>query len=197
MLKIGVTGGIGSGKSTVCRIFETLGIPVYYADIEAKKLYDENLVLKKKVIEHFGTGVYPEGIFDKAKMRDLVFKDSQKLNTLNSLVHPFVGIHFNEWIKKQQAPYIIKEAALFIESGSYKEMDELILVISSLETRIGRLGKRDGFTKEEIMQRIKLQTSDEEKMKYCNYQIRNSTEDLLIPQVIQLHDLFLNRTRKE
>lgn len=195
MLKIGVTGGIGSGKSTVCSIFETLGIPVYYADIDAKKLYDENPILKKKVIEYFGIGVYPDGIFDKNKMRDMVFKDTQKLNMLNGMVHPFVGIHFQEWLKKQQAPYIIKEAALLIESGSYKELDELILVRSSLETRIDRLGKRDGFTTEEIMQRIKLQTSDEEKMSYCKYLIQNSTKDLLIPQVVQLHELFLNRTR--
>ncbi len=195
MLKIGVTGGIGSGKSTVCKIFETLGVPVYFADIEAKKLYDSNADLKKKMIEHFGSAVYPEGCFDKIKMKEIVFQDPQKLQLLNSLVHPFVGLHFHEWLQEQHAKYVIKEAALFIESGSYKEMDELVLVTSSLDTRIDRIKKRDGLEREEILQRINLQTTDEFKMTYCNFHIQNSEEDLLIPQVIQLHEIFLNRSK--
>ena len=191
LYKIGITGGIGSGKSTVCAIFKTLGIAIFDADTEAKKLYDEDDGLKKTIIQWFGEGIYPDGLFNRKKLGEVVFRAPDKLKRLNELIHPMVRIQFEQWMTKQEGPYILKEAALLIESGSYKQLDEMILVSAPTETRIERVMKRDHANREEIIQRVNKQMSEEEKRPFCQYEIINDERSLLIPQVLHIHTLFL------
>ena len=195
MLKVGITGGIGSGKTTVCKIFQTLGIPIYYADDEAKKLYDTDAEMKQEIIAHFGEGVYKNNYFDKDALREIVFNDIEKLKILNSIVHPRVKKQADEWMQKQTAPYAIKEAALMIESASNLSLDKLILVSCPLDKRIVRVIKRDHTSHDEAMNRANKQTSDEEKRKFCDYEIINDDEHLVIPQVLKLHEELLKRCR--
>ena len=190
LLKIGITGGIGSGKSTVCTIFQILGIPVFNADIEARKLYDEPQV-KEAIILAFGDIMYPQGVFDKKAMADLVFQSTDKLKQLNELLHPLVQIQFDTWLQQQESPYAIKEAALLIEAGSYQQLDALILVTCPMNKRIERVMKRDRVTEDEVLARINKQLSEEDKRALCQYEIINDDRQLLIPQVLQLHHQFM------
>jgi len=196
LLKIGITGGIGSGKSTVCAIFQILGIPVFNADIEARKLYDEPKV-KEAIMLAFGDIMYPQGVFDKKAMADLVFQSADKLKQLNELLHPLVQIQFDTWLQQQQAAYVIKEAALLIEAGSYQQLDELILVTCPMNKRIERVMKRDRVTEEEVIARINNQLSEEDKHVFCQYEIINDDRQLLIPQVLQLHHQLMRHSGQE
>ena len=194
MLKIGITGGIGSGKSTVCAIFQILGIPVFNADIEARKLYDDPQV-KKAIMLAFGDNMYPQGVFDKKAMADLVFQSADKLKQLNELSHPLVQIQFDIWLQQQQqAAYVIKEAALLIEAGSYQQLDELILVTCPMNKRIERVMKRDRVTENEVIAKINNQLSEEDKHVFCQYEIINDDRQLLIPQVLQLHHQLMRHS---
>ncbi len=195
MIKVGITGGIGSGKSTICRLFEILAVPVYYADEEARKLYDENAALKAAIIKHFGKSLYPNGLFDKAVMKELVFKNDQKLTLLNSLVHPVVRSQSAQWFQDQKSPYAIKEAALLIESAAYKDLDEIILVDCPVTVRIQRVQHRDQLTLQEIQWRIDAQMPDEEKKQFAQHIIMNDDLHLIIPQVIKLHEDLLRRSQ--
>ena len=196
MLKIGITGGIGSGKSTVCTIFQILGIPVFNADIEARKLYDEPQV-KEAIILAFGDNMYPQGVFDKKAMADLVFQSADKLKQLNELLHPLVQIQFDKWLQQQVSPYAIKEAALLIEAGSYQQLDALILVTCPMNKRIERVMKRDRVTEDEVRARINKQLSEEYKRALCQYEIINDDRQLLIPQVLQLHHQLMQLAGQE
>ncbi len=196
LLKIGITGGIGSGKSTVCAIFRILGIPVFNADIEARKLYDEPQV-KEAIILAFGDIMYPQGVFDKKAMADLVFQSTDKLKQLNELLHPLVQIQFDRWLQQQESPYIIKEAALLIEAGSYQQLDALILVTCPMNKRIERVMKRDRVTEDEVLARINKQLSEEDKRALCQYEIINDDRQLLIPQVLQLHHQLMRVAGQE
>lgn len=195
MIKVGITGGIGSGKSTICRLFEMLGVPVYYADDEARKLYDENAGLKAAIIKHFGKSLYPNGLFDKAVMKELVFKNDQKLALLNSLVHPVVRAQSAQWFRDQKSPYAIKEAALLIESAAYTDLDEIILVDCPVPLRIQRVQHRDQLTIQEIQLRIDAQMPDEKKKQFAQHSIMNDDQHLIIPQVIKLHEDLLRRSQ--
>jgi len=196
LLKIGITGGIGSGKSTVCAIFQILGIPVFNADIEARKLYDEPQV-KEAIMLAFGDNMYPQGVFDKKAMADLVFQSVDKLKQLNELLHPLVQIQFDIWLQQQQAAYVIKEAALLIEAGSYQQLDELILVTCPMNKQIERVMKRDRVTENEVIARINNQLSEEDKHVFCQYEIINDDRQLLIPQVLQLHHQLMRHSGQE
>ena len=196
LLKIGITGGIGSGKSTVCTIFRILGIPVFNADTEARKLYDEPQV-KEAIILAFGDIMYPQGVFDKKAMADLVFQSTDKLKQLNELLHPLVQIQFDRWLQQQESPYIIKEAALLIEAGSYQQLDALILVTCPMNKRIERVMKRDRVTEDEVLARINKQLSEEDKRALCQYEIINDDRQLLIPQVLQLHHQLMRVAGQE
>src|SRR5882672_1356407 len=143
MIKIGLTGGIGSGKTTVAGIFQVLGIPVYYADDAAKKLMNENAALKEKIIQHFGNDAYKNGLLNRSYIGQQVFKDKKKLALLNSLVHPVTIRDGNEWMPQQTTPYAIKEAALIFESGSQHDLDYVIGVYAPEPLRISRTVKRD------------------------------------------------------
>jgi dephospho-CoA kinase len=197
MLKIGITGGIGSGKTTVCRIFELLGIPVFYADNVAKTIMQTDSQLKNEILNAFGTESYSiDGQLNRPYISSIVFKDQSQLNKLNALVHPAVFRAFDRWISEQkEVPYILKEAALLYESESYKMCDLSILVISPESTRISRIKARDHISEEEIMLRMKRQFSDEQKMKLANHILINDENRLLIPQILDLHQQFLKIRR--
>lgn len=195
VLRIGLTGGIGSGKSVVAKVFETLGIPVYYADDAAKKLMNTDEELKKEIIKYFGADSYKNGELDRKYIASIVFNDKEKLELLNSLAHPATILDAKEWIKRQASPYIIKEAALLFESGANKDLDFVIGVDAPLQLRIKRVMKRDGITEEEILKRIAGQMNDDEKMKLCDFIIYNNEKDLVIPQILELHKKFLDKIK--
>ncbi|HMK27095.1 MAG TPA: dephospho-CoA kinase [Chitinophagaceae bacterium] len=190
MLRIGLTGGIGSGKSVVAKVFETLGIPVYYADDAAKNLMNNDKDLKAAIIKSFGEASYANGELDRKYLAGIVFNDKEKLELLNSLTHPATIRDAGEWIKQQTSAYIIKEAALLFESGANKNLDYVIGVDAPLPLRIKRVMARDGISEAEIMKRINRQMDEEKKMKRCNFVIINDEEQLVIPQVMELHHKF-------
>jgi dephospho-CoA kinase len=187
MIITGITGGIGSGKTTVCKVFEMLGVPVYYADNEAKNLLSEPSV-QSAITNIFGEDILSGGKVDRKKMAAIVFSDKAKLETLNSIVHPAVIKHFEQWCKKHQsAAYVIKEAAILFESGTYKNVHKIISVTAPVDIKIKRVMKRDGSTEEEVRQKINNQMSDEEKIKRSDFVILNDEEHLIIPEVLKIH----------
>ena len=190
MLKIGLTGGIGSGKSTVAKIFETLGIPVYYADAEAKRLMNSNETLKVSIRQYFGEAAYKNDELDRKYLADIVFNTPEKLELLNALIHPVTINDAEEWMQKQVAPYSIKEAALLFESGAAENLDFIIGVYAPQALRIRRVMKRDGLPEEEILKRINRQINEEMKMKLCDFVVTNNEQELLVPQVLKLHQHF-------
>jgi len=170
---VGLTGGIGSGKSTIAKYFESKGIPVYIADTVAKKLMDSETIIGK-VIEVFGMDIIENEKINRPKLSALVFNNSEKLTKLNSIIHPEVKTHFTNWVKMHQdSPIVIKEAAILFESGSYKDCDKIILVTAPKEVRIDRVLRRDGTSRGEIEARMKNQWTDEEKMKLSDFVIQN------------------------
>ena len=191
LLKIGITGGIGSGKSTVAKMFETLGIPVFYADTRAKILMDENEELKEKIQENFGKDTYVYGKLDRKHLSSIIFNDSKKLALLNSFVHPATIKDADDWMKQQKTHYAIKEAALIFESGAQEYLDYVIGVYSPTTIRIQRVIKRDHITAEEVKLRMNKQIDEEIKMRLCDFVITNDEQRLLIPQVLKIHQELL------
>jgi dephospho-CoA kinase len=194
MYTVGITGGIGCGKSVVAHLFRILEIPVYDADQEAKKLYDNDPMLKALIIENFGPEVYPNHRFHPKVLGEIVFRDPQKLQLLNEIIHPRVIAHSLQWMKQQTSSYVIKEAALLIESGSYQALDALIVVSSPIEMRIARVMQRDHISRDAVEARINQQMPETEKAKFAQHIIENNECKLLIPQVLALHNLFLSQT---
>lgn len=196
MLKIGITGGIGSGKSTVSKIFEILGIPVFYADAEAKLLMQQDLKLIAQIKSEFGAQAYlANQVLNSAYIAQLVFNNNNKLAKLNALVHPAVYNAFELWVSKQKSIYVLKEAALLFESGSYLQNDYNILVSSPLELRMARVIKRDRVTKEQVLARMQAQFTEEQKRDLANFYIQNNEQELLIPQVLSLHQIILSKAK--
>ncbi|WP_316793995.1 dephospho-CoA kinase [Pedobacter frigoris] len=194
-MKIGITGGIGSGKTTICRIFETLGIPVFYADTVAKQIMVDDEILIKGVKDTFGQESYlPDGGLNNKHIANIVFNNEAELLKLNQLVHPAVFRAFDTWVAnlKTEVPYVLKEAALLFESGSYKMCDKNILVTAPLELKLDRVIKRDQVTAEQVKARMDKQLTDEQKIKLADYLIHNDESNSLIQQVLELHHLFLN-----
>lgn len=188
MLRLGVTGGIGSGKTTVCRIFEQLGVPVYYADKRAADLVEQNLQLREDIIHYFGSKAFNNGHYNRPYIASVVFSDKVKLDLLNSLIHPYV---FSDWeaFCRQHAgkPYVVKEAAIMLETESRKTVDKVVLVYAPEELRIQRTMERDHTNKEAVLARIKSQMPEEDKLKLADAVIYNNGERPLIPQVLELH----------
>jgi dephospho-CoA kinase len=196
MLKIGLTGGIGSGKSTVAHIFEVLGIPVYNADEAAKKLMTENEELKASIIDAFGKDAYVDGNLNRVYIAGQVFNNDKKIELLNSLVHPATIKDAAEWMQIQKAPYIVKEAALIFESGSNKDLDYVIGVRSPLALRIQRVTDRDNISADQVKARIEKQMDEDIKLQLCDYVIDNDEQNMVIPQVLSLHHKFLKLQTK-
>ena len=191
-LKIGLTGGIGSGKTTIAKVFKLLSVPVYYADDASKRLYKTDKSLIQKLKAHFGEDIYNEDELDRSKLATVVFNDPAKLELLNSLVHPPTIRDAQEWMQAQTTPYIIKEAALLFESGSTEGLDYIVGVYAPKHIRIKRVMGRDQSSREEVLSRMNRQINEELKMKLCDYIIDNSEQELVIPHVLTLHQKFLS-----
>jgi len=196
MIKVGLTGGIGSGKTTVAKIFELLGVPVYYADDAAKRIMNSDEELKSAIQKHFGEAAYKNGQLDRAFLSSRVFGDSFQLEILNALVHPATIRDATNWMNRQQTPYTIKEAALIFESGSAQELDYVIGVWAPAELRIKRTMERNDVSYDEVAKRMDKQVDEKIKMKLCDFVIYNDEQQLLIPQVIELHEKLI-RIAKE
>jgi dephospho-CoA kinase len=191
MLKVGITGGIGSGKSTVCQVFETLGIPVLYADQVARFLMENDAMLIDGIKMLFGNDIYEGGILNREKISSIVFRRPEILTELNRLVHPAVSRYGKQWMQTRESPYVIKEAAIFFESGTYRDMDIMVGVYAPQKMRILRTAERDKIPQEDVLARMEQQMDDEEKMKRCDYVIINDDIEPVIPQVLRLHEIFL------
>lgn len=197
VLKVGLTGGIGSGKSTVAQLFEVLGIPVYYADIEAKKLMNENTELKQAIIKNFGKEAYTSEALNRKYISSIVFSDPQKLELLNSLVHPATKKEGENWMHRQKTVYAIHEAALIFEANVSDRLDYVIGVSAPRELRIKRAMERDNVTREEIIKRMTKQLDEEIKMNKCDFVVINDEQQLLIPQVLELHEKLIALSKQK
>lgn len=196
MLKVGITGGIGSGKSSVCKIFEVLGVPIYYADDRAKALMTTNTDLIAGIKERFGEAAYVNGQLDRGYLAGKVFNNKEALAALNALVHPAVALDAERWHKEHlKAPYTLKEAALLFEAGSYKQLDKIIVVTAPKKVRIQRVMQRDNVTAELVEARMNNQWPEEKKVALADYVIDNSGEQELIDQVMQLHQQLLKEAQ--
>lgn len=196
-LKIGLTGGIGSGKTTVAKIFNTLNIPIYYADDSAKWLMQHDEKVIQAIKQLFGEEVYTSNQeLNRPYLANIVFKDKTALKQLESIVHPAVFKHSEQWLQNQPdgTPYVIREAALTFESGSYKFQDKVITVYAPEQIRIERVKERDNTTVEQIKARMNKQMPDAEKVKLADFVIYNDGQQLLIPQVLKIHRLILKQT---
>lgn len=189
---IGLTGGIGSGKTTVAEMFMELGVPVYIADVEAKKLMNRSKVIKRKLIELLGNNAYINGTLNKAFIAQKIFNNKQLLEKMNAIVHPKVASHFKRWLAKQTAPYVIKEAAIIFENNSYLQYDAIILVIADEEERIQRVVKRDNSTRDKVKAIIDNQWSDDKKKALSQFVINNTTLLHTRKEVEKIHKKILN-----
>ena len=187
MVKVGLTGGIGSGKTTVAKIFELLGVAVYYADDAAKRIMNEDKELRAAIQKQFGEESYRDGELDRSYLASKVFNDSFQLEILNSLVHPATIRDAADWMNQQTSPYTIQEAALIFESGAAEGLDYVIGVCAPTQLRIKRTMERNNVSHDEVVKRINNQLDEEIKMKLCDFIIQNDEQQLLIPQVIGLH----------
>lgn len=195
-LRIGLTGGIGSGKSTVAKVFEVLGIPVYSADEAARRLMNEDERLRQLIMQHFGPSSYKNNQLDRSYIASQVFNNKEKLALMNSLVHPATIRDAAEWMAKQTTPYAIKEAAIIFESGTQDQHDYIIGVSAPAPLRILRAMKRDGSTREQVLARMSKQIQEPIKMRLCDFVIFNDELQPVIPQVLQLHQKLLQLVEK-
>ncbi|MGJ8593683.1 MAG: dephospho-CoA kinase [Aquaticitalea sp.] len=191
MIVVGLTGGIGSGKTTVAKLFDAIGIPIYIADVEAKRLMNTSEIIKRQLIALFGEEAYETGQLNRPFVASKIFNDASLLKQMNAIVHPEVGRDFKRWLKNQTTAYVIKEAAIIFEEQKESEYDYIITVTASLEDRIARLLKRDDTSKKKIMAIINNQMSDEEKVKKSDFVIVNSQLEHTKTQVIQTHEKLL------
>ena len=197
VLRIGLTGGIGSGKSTVAQIFEVLGIPVYYADIAAKRLMNEDAELRSAITTIFGEQAYVNNILDRKYISSIVFSDPAKLTSLNSLVHPATKKDGESWMHQQTTSYAIHEAALIFEAKVSERLDHVIGVSSPLELRIKRSMERDKVNRNEVLKRMAQQLDEDLKISKCDFVLINDEQQLLIPQVLDLHEKLITLSKQK
>jgi len=191
MMKVGLTGGIGSGKTTVAKIFELLGVPVYYADDEARRIMNKDEELRRAIEEQFGKAAYKNGDLDRNYIAAKVFQRPQQLEKLNALVHPVTIRDADKWMNQQRTPYTIKEAALIFESAAAGQLNYVIGVYAPVALRIKRAMERNKVSSDDVLKRIDNQMDENIKMKLCDFVILNDENELLIPQVIALHQKLL------
>lgn len=190
MKSIGITGGIGSGKSLVCKIIEKLGYPVFYADEAAKKVMNEDQTLKSELIHLLGENAYLNNELNRPFIAEQIFKNPQLKKEVSALVHPAVYRAYENWKKVQKSALVFNESALLFETGSYKSFDATILVTANRETRIQRVMKRDGLSRDAVLERISNQLEDDSKQKLCDFEIVNDEQKLLIPEMIKILSLL-------
>lgn len=191
-LKVGITGGIGSGKTTVANIFNTIGIPVFDADAAARKVMNEDEPLKQNIRSFFGNEAYTNGILNRKYIADIVFNDAFKLEKLNAMVHPVTIAMAEKWMQQQTTPYVLKEAAIIFESGAASGLDYIIGVFAPQHLRIQRVMQRDKVSREEVLGRMSKQIDEFMKMKLCDFVITNDEQQLVIPQVLSVHEKLLS-----
>ena len=194
MLKVGLTGSIGSGKTTVAQLFEKLGVPIFYADIEAKKCMHSDKDLIKKLKETFGNNIYFDGKLQTDRLASIIFNDDSALNIISQLVHPAVQKIFEEWCVTQNTSYVLKEAAILFESGSNKKLDQIICVSAPDDLRKQRVIQRDGLTETKVLERMRNQWEQSRKIELAHFHIVNDEKQLLIPQVLEVHALLLRQS---
>ncbi|MBT8385688.1 MAG: dephospho-CoA kinase [Bacteroidia bacterium] len=194
MIKVGLTGGIGSGKTTVADFFSQLGIPVYNADLEAKRIMNSSSLVKKKLIKAFGKESFIKGKLNSTFLASIVFSDKSKLDIINNIIHPEVGKDFLSWVKKQEAPYVIEESAILFENDLIGHFDYIITVTAPMEVRINRIIKRDQSSKDEILLRMSSQWDDQKKIELSDYIIHNIELNDTKRQVQKLHKKLLKKS---
>jgi dephospho-CoA kinase len=193
MIKVGLTGGIGAGKSYVGRIFSQFGIPVFIADIEARKIQLTNPEVIKKMIDLLGKDIYLQnGDINRKKLAQIIFNDKIVLQKVNEIIHPAVRKAFEEWTKKQTSPYVIQEAAVIFENQQSKNFDKIISVTAPVELKIKRVMGRDNISREEVLKRMKNQLPDEEKIRQSDYVINTDNQQLILPQIIEIHNKLIS-----
>ena len=196
MLKVGLTGGMGSGKTTISKIFSVLGIPVFYADDVAKNIMNEDAALKQNIINAFGVEAYMDNSLNRKYIANIVFNDKYKLDQLNALVHPVTLAAAETWFNMQTSPYVIKEAALMFEAGAAAQLDYVIGVYAPQHLRLQRVVQRDNSTREQVLARMNNQVDETIKMKLCDFVIINDEQQAVLPQVLLLHKKLLNEALK-
>jgi len=198
MLKVGITGGIGSGKSTVCNILKNLGVPIFTSDVAARELLNNDEGLKAQIKRNFDADMYTStGELDRERLAKCVFNNAEELEKLNNIVHPKVGHEFEIWSKKhERKPYVVKEAAILFETGSYHDLDKVVTVFCPKPTRMKRIIKRDNTTKQQVEKRMLFQYTDEERNSLADFIIINDGKEDLLPQVMELHEILLNENKK-
>ena len=197
MIIVGLTGGIGSGKTTILKYFEAFGIPAYIADKEAKALMNRSKVIKRKLIDLFGKSAYENGKLNRPYLASKIFNDQMLLSKMNAIVHPKVASHFKRWLKKQEAPYIIKEAAIIFENNLESNYNYIITVVADEDLRIERVMKRDDASKDKILSIISNQLPDAEKIKKSNFVITNNELSSAMTQVNEIHQQILQLINKK
>lgn len=190
---LGVTGGIGAGKSLVCEVFSHLGIACYNSDDRAKALLNHNPELKEEVIQLLGEDAYDKGLLNRSFVAQRVFGNSELLEGLNALVHPRVKRDFESWQIEQDSKFVIKEAAILIESGAYQQCDQILVVTAPKELRINRVLARDGADRASVEARMNKQLDEEERLSHANFVIKNDEQQMLVPQVIEVYQYILNQ----
>lgn len=191
-MRLGVTGGIGSGKTTVCKVFKSLGIPVFSTDPEAKDIMNSDPEIIAKINSLAGKDLYTQGSLNRQELASLIFNDSSLLKKVNSIVHPAVSARFMKWVGNQSAPYVIMEAAILFESGASKFVDRVASVVAPEEERIARVIMRNNLTRQQVHERIRNQMTDEERMRLSDYVIFNSENDMILPAILKVHEDILS-----
>ncbi|WP_439152345.1 dephospho-CoA kinase [Winogradskyella sp.] len=193
MVIVGLTGGIGSGKTTIAKYYESLGVPVYIADKEAKELMSRSKVIKRKLIKLFGDAAYNEGKLNRSYLAEMIFNDKSLLKKMNAIVHPKVASHFKRWLKKQDSKYVIKEAAIIFENSLEHQYDYIITVVADEDLRIKRVTKRDNSSEEKVKAIIKNQWSDKEKIIKSDFVIKNNDLESAKEQAQEIHYKILHK----
>jgi dephospho-CoA kinase len=193
--KLGVTGGIGSGKTSVCRVFDVLGVPVFSADREAREIMENDNEVMRSLNKLAEKDLYLKGSLDRMELASIIFNDRAILEKVNLLVHPIVFNHFSKWASVQKAPYVIMEAAILFESGASKYVDRVATVVAPVEQRVKRVIHRNKLSREQVVERIKNQMDDEMRIKLSDYVINNSENDMIIPAILKINDDILKLTK--
>lgn len=191
-MKVGITGGIGSGKSLACKVLLTMGIPVFVADEEVKKIYDEDTEVKHQLINAFGSNIYKNNLLDRKALAAIAFNNPEMLAKLNAIAHPAVANRFNSWIERQHAPYVVEEAALMFESKANLRMDCIISVSAPENIRIQRVMQRNHCSEEEVRRRMRYQMNEKERNGLSDFVIVNDNESPLLPQLLEVHSILLS-----
>jgi len=196
IFRLGITGGIGSGKSTVCKVFNVLGVPVFSADDEGRIIMETDPELKKDLEKIAGCELYAEGMLDRKKLASLIFNDKELLSRVNALVHPKVFSRYLEWCEEQVADYVIFETAILFETGAEKYVDKTVAVTAPLEQRVQRVMGRNLMSREQVMERVKNQMSEKEILERSDFNIDNAEDIMIIPQVMDIHNRILQFLNK-